>query len=141
MPQYDGSTGNDSIGGDQLLSGDADTINGFEGNDTLTGLAGDDVLDGGTGNDKMDGGAGNDAYYVDSASDVVIDLDSSISGGGNDTVYSSVSFDLTIGITGGMYTKGIENLVLTGTANIDAVGNALDLCRQRQRHAGGRQWQ
>jgi Ca2+-binding RTX toxin-like protein len=49
-----GSTGNDSLGGDQWN----DTIKGGEGNDTLTGSPGDDSLDGGnpavSGNDLVD---------------------------------------------------------------------------------------
>ena len=79
----------------------------------LTGNAGRNVLDGGTNADRMVGGAGNDTYRVDNAGDVVIEA----TGQGTDLVQSSVSFSL-----GGQY---IENLTLTGTANINGTGNTL----------------
>ena len=81
---------------------------------TLTGNAGNNILDGVTGTDKMYGGAGNDTYYVNSSGDKAYELD----GQGTDTVISSISYSLK-----GEY---IENLTLTGSANIDATGNSLD---------------
>lgn len=77
---------------------------------TLTGNAGNNVLDGGAGNDSMVGGAGNDTYVVDSSGDTVTEAASA----GTDLVQSSVSF--TLG-------TNLENLTLTGTANINATGN------------------
>ncbi|WP_426954890.1 beta strand repeat-containing protein [Muricoccus radiodurans] len=83
----DGLDGNDELYG----NGGNDTLLGSAGLDTLSGGAGNDVLDGGTGTDSMAGGAGNDTYYVDSASDVVVEA----SGDGTDTIYASADLTLT----------------------------------------------
>ncbi len=82
-------------------------------NNAITGNAGDNSIDGGAGNDTMVGGAGNDVYTVDSTADVVTEL----TGEGTDLVNSAVNF--TLG-------ANIENLILTGTASTNGVGNALD---------------
>ncbi|MEW6313433.1 MAG: putative Ig domain-containing protein, partial [Pseudomonadota bacterium] len=95
--------GNDS---DNILTGNS-------GNNVLDGGVGNDTLNGGTGADTMIGGLGNDAYYVDNAGDLVIEA----AGEGTDTVYSSVSFVLP---------DNVENLILTGTANITGTGNVLN---------------
>jgi Ca2+-binding RTX toxin-like protein len=73
----------------------------------------DNVLTGNTGINIMAGGAGNDTYVVNLATDVVTELANE----GIDTVQSAVT--LTLG-------SNLENLTLTGTAAINATGNALD---------------
>ncbi len=80
----------------------------------LTGNATDNRLDGKTGVDKMYGGAGDDTYVVSQTGDKAYE----VADGGIDTVLSSISYDLT-----GQY---IENLTLTGTSAINAMGNSLD---------------
>jgi Ca2+-binding RTX toxin-like protein len=78
----------------------------------LDGGAGNDTLDGGKGADRMKGGAGDDGYVVDTKHDKVVEA----AGAGNDTVYAAISHHLA---------ANVENLVLTGTAAINATGNEL----------------
>ena len=123
------AAGSDSLTGDGL----SNTLQGQGGNDTLGGMGGGDRLEGGTGNDRLDGGtgadtllggAGDDVYVVDFASDRVFETvlaSSTVDAGGIDTVLSSVSFNLTT--TPGV--QVVENLTLTGAANINATGNLL----------------
>ncbi|ESQ90206.1 hypothetical protein ABAC460_10675 [Asticcacaulis sp. AC460] len=80
---------------------------------TVTGNTGNNSLDGGAGNDTMYGGLGDDTFIVSVAGDVVYEN----SGEGTDTVEASVTY--TLGYN-------LENIVLTGSANINATGNALD---------------
>jgi Ca2+-binding RTX toxin-like protein len=94
-------------------TGTNDNLYGNYGNDHLIGGDGNDVIDGGRGSDVMDGGLGADLYYVDSASDSVIEAPD----GGNDAVYSSISY--TLG-------SDVENLRLLGTNNLNGTGNELN---------------
>lgn len=123
----------EGLGGDDILSGlggsDAlyggagfDTLYGGADGDKLFGEADADTLYGGSGNDELDGGAGADAmyggrdddtYFVQNATDQVIEY----SGEGRDTVFSTL----------GAYTlaANVEDLVLEGYA-ADGTGNASD---------------
>ncbi|ESQ87280.1 hypothetical protein ABAC460_19855 [Asticcacaulis sp. AC460] len=80
----------------------------------LYGTAGDNVLDGSYGGDIMAGGGGNDTYYVNVATDNVIEE----LGAGTDKVISQISYSLA---------DGLENLELAswGTAATNAWGNAV----------------
>jgi Ca2+-binding RTX toxin-like protein len=89
---------------------------GNAGANTITGNEGDNILDGGAGADLLIGGSGNDTYIVDNVGDRIQE----VSGVGIDTVESSVSFNLA---TNGEF---VENLFLTGSDNVDGIGNALN---------------
>ncbi len=112
-------TASDDTGVTALVgTNDADQIDGLAGNDTLYGEGGNDTLDGGAGVDRMYGGAGDDSYVVDNTGDVASEQTvAGIDDGGQDTVLASVSYHLG---------NGIEKLVLTGFAGINATGNASD---------------
>ena len=90
----------------------ANRLTGNSGANILYGMAGDDRLTGGLGADALYGGAGDDLYEVDNAGDTVIEL----AGEGTDTVEASVTY--TLG-------SEVENLILTGTAAVNANGNGL----------------
>ncbi|MFN7348168.1 MAG: beta strand repeat-containing protein, partial [Dolichospermum sp.] len=86
-------------------------ITGNTGNNTLNGAAGNDTLNGGDGTDTLIGGTGNDVYIVDSTTDTITEQ----ANAGTDTIQSGVT--LTIA-------TNLENLTLTGTAEINGTGNA-----------------
>jgi Ca2+-binding RTX toxin-like protein len=99
-----------------------ENLTGSNYNDTLTGNTGNNILDGGLGNDTMIGGLGNDTYVVNTLSDVVREL----AGQGTDLVQSAISYSLVDTDGTGAYGGNVENLQLTGTANINGTGNALN---------------
>ncbi|MCM8636354.1 MAG: hypothetical protein NFW15_10475 [Candidatus Accumulibacter sp.] len=103
-----------------VLFGSGDLLaSGNSLNNVLTGNAGANRIDGGAGADTMFGGAGNDTYVVDNAGDTVFETtgaSSLVDAGGIDTVESTVSW--TLG-------NFVENLVLGGSGNFGATGNAL----------------
>jgi Ca2+-binding RTX toxin-like protein len=84
-------------------------------NDILTGNALNNTLDGGAGADTMSGGDGVDTYYVDNVGDVVIETDASLTA--LDRVFASI--DYTLG-------NNVENLILTGTGNLNGTGNSVN---------------
>lgn len=79
----------------------------------LTGNGSANVLDGKGGADTMKGGNGDDIYVVDNTGDKIIEK----AGQGDDAVHSAVTYYLP---------DNVEDLVLTGTAAINGVGNAQD---------------
>ncbi|WP_192562365.1 M10 family metallopeptidase C-terminal domain-containing protein [Pseudomonas gozinkensis] len=95
-----------------VLTGNAIYGTGNNLDNTLTGNDQDNVLNGGVGADIMIGGAGIDTYYVDNVNDVVIETDASLTA--IDRIFSRVSYSLG---------ANVENLLLTGSANINATGN------------------
>ncbi|KAB2928798.1 MAG: hypothetical protein F9K30_00170 [Dechloromonas sp.] len=90
----------------------------------LTGNDGANVLDGLAGADTLSGGKGNDTYVIDDAGDVVVENLTALQGGGVDLVRSAISFDLGDSSNGNERSQ-IENLTLTGSADLTATGNAL----------------
>jgi len=114
-------TENSGEGTDTVQSSVTHTLSANVENLTLTGASAidgtgnalDNVLIGNSAANTLTGGAGNDTYVVDNAGDVVVEN----SGEGTDTVQSSVTHTLA---------ANVENLTLTGSANIDGTGNALD---------------
>ena len=81
--------------------------------DTLIVNSGNDILNGGAGIDDMRGGRGNDTYIVDNSNDVIKEG----SDKGTDLVQSSITYILS---------NNLENLTLTGFADINGTGNAAD---------------
>lgn len=115
--QLFGDLGDDQLNGSygaDVLSGGAgkDALNGGSGDDILMGGADADTLMGGIGSDMLYGGTGDDTYVIDSMDDQIIEL----SGEGVDSIKTSIAYDLN-----GTF---IENLWLTGSANINASGNS-----------------
>ena len=94
-------------------------LSGGDGNDALSvdgtgndlyGDAGDDSLTALGGFNRLFGGTGNDAYFVDNTGNGVIES----VGGGIDTVYATAHSRLA---------DNVENLVLQGSADLQAYGN------------------
>jgi Ca2+-binding RTX toxin-like protein len=151
-----GGAGNDQLhggsGNDDLLGGTGDDqLYGDSGNDQLDGGPGNDLVDGGAGADRMQGGTGNDILAVDNLHDVALDNTPGPDGGGTDTLrvddgFSAsmaavgrpadvtfvISEDLGSALPAGVhsYTQqvalGIENVVLTGSADHDVIGDGGD---------------
>ncbi|MHB8252294.1 MAG: hypothetical protein ACYDEV_01000 [Acidiferrobacter sp.] len=110
-----GGAGNDTIYGwgtnDTLMGGAGNTqIYAEDARDILTGGAGNDTLNGFGANETMNGGSGNDTFVINHASDVITKQPNT----GNNTVLSSVSY---------VQPENVQNLTLTGTANLTATGN------------------
>ena len=101
-----GGEGSDSVANFENIIG-----SGF--GDTLTGNHFDNQIDGGMGADVMAGHEGNDTYIVDDPGDLVTE---NAGEGVADTADAGISYALT---------DNVENLVLTGSGDIDGTGNAL----------------
>ncbi|MDI1229113.1 MAG: calcium-binding protein [bacterium] len=84
---------------------------GNNSDNTITGNSGDNTLDGGAGTDRLVGGAGDDVYIVDNLRDVIVE------GTGNDTVMTGITYTLTL--------AALDNLILTGTNDVNGTGNAV----------------
>ena len=110
------AAGDSYVGIENLIgSGFGDTLLGNAGDNTIDGGAGADDLDGRSGDDLLRGGTGDDTYHIDSAGDRVEEAE----GEGTDTVLASVSAALRD------HSQHLENLVLTGSGDIDGTGNGL----------------
>ena len=88
----------------------ANSLIGNSGDNTLSGAAGNDIINGGGGKDSLIGGLGDDTYFITSAGSTVTEN----AGEGRDTELASISYVMD---------ANVENLVLTGTGNIDGTGN------------------
>lgn len=97
-----------TLTGIAAINGTGNTLN-----NVLRGNAAANKLSGGAGADSMIGGAGDDTYVVDAAGDTVTEN----AGEGLDLVQSSVTWALP---------DNVERMTLTGTAAVNATGNALD---------------
>ncbi|MEQ1694349.1 MAG: cadherin-like domain-containing protein [Hyphomicrobiaceae bacterium] len=116
-----GNDGNNVLYG--LGSTHALTLDGGAGSDTLYGsLFGGNTLIGGDGadtifarggNNTLIGGSSNDHYYIDSATDLVIEANANQATGGFDVVHATIDYTLT---------ANVEQLMLTGAATT-AIGN------------------
>ena len=114
-----GNLENITLIGSAAINGTGNDLNntliGNSGNNSLSGGLGNDTLNGGLGTDTLIGGTGDDVYIVDSSTDTITENANE----GTDTIQSSVTFDLS-------NTTHVENLTLTGSAAINATGNALN---------------
>ena len=88
-------------------------ITGTGFNDEITGSSGQDTLDGLAGRDTLKGGDGDDLYRVNSLGDRVIENKDD----GMDSIESDITYQLP---------NNVENLVLTGDQQIDAIGNGMN---------------
>jgi Ca2+-binding RTX toxin-like protein len=96
-----------TLTGSSAINGNGNTLANL-----LTGNTGNNTLNGMAGADTMAGGAGNDTYYVDNAGDSVVEADNA----GTDQIFSSIGYTLR---------PFVENLTLTGAANINTTANVL----------------
>jgi Ca2+-binding RTX toxin-like protein len=97
---------------DLYLEGAALAGIGNASKNVLMGNAANNLLDGKAGADTMAGGDGDDTYVVDNAGDLVEET-----GGGIDTLVTPLAASIL--------DATIENVTLTGTASVNAIGNHL----------------
>ncbi len=102
-----------TLTGSIAINGNGNALNNLitgNGNaNSLIGGDGDDRLDGRSGVDSMAGGQGNDSYVITSGDAVIEQVSEGI-----DTVESAATYTLS---------PNVENLVLTGSAAVKAIGN------------------
>jgi Ca2+-binding RTX toxin-like protein len=107
-----------------LLGSDSSDGTGNGRDNILLGNNGNNILDGSSGNDFMSGRAGDDTYRVDSAGDVVDERNFNNNDyGGIDTVESAITYSLD---DANFAIDNLENLTLTGSSDINGVGNNLN---------------
>ena len=82
-------------------------------NNVIIGNAVANIIDGAAGNDILRGQGGNDTYFVDSSSDLVIE----VSGEGTADLVQSTATNFTL-------PSNVENLTLIGKGNINGTGNS-----------------
>jgi Ca2+-binding RTX toxin-like protein len=121
-----GTAGNDTLTGS---AGD-DALFGGAGTDSIAGGTGDDLIDGGEGADTMAGGSGNDTYIVDDEGDVVTEDSNATAAAkapGDGALPQDIGSNIDKVVASINYTLGnfVENLTLSGTANLSGSGNAL----------------
>jgi Ca2+-binding RTX toxin-like protein len=103
-----------------------DYLVGGSGRDSLHGGGGDDTLDGRGGSDTLSGGEGSDYYYVDSQTANIIETNNpapTTPRSHADAIRSSVSYSLVYNLE---LASKIEDLHLSGSANLQGTGNSLD---------------
>ncbi len=108
-----------SLGGEWIVfESSATNLASTDGNATLTDVfrVSNPLL-----KDRLIGGAGNDTYVLARADIVQEQVN-----GGTDTIQSSISYSLVDTDGSGMLGGNVENLTLTGTANLNGTGNALN---------------
>jgi serralysin len=118
-----GGSGADTITGNSA----ANALTGNGGNDTLNGGAGADILTGGLGNDSLVGGSDSDNYYVDSASDVVVELAGAAEGATDQvfftnvagaTLAANVEYGFSLGTTASLTGNASDNVLIGGYATV-----------------------
>jgi len=104
-----------TLTGTTNLNGTGSTLDnnllGNSGVNLLDGGAGNDTLNGGLGNDSLIGGSGNDTYVLDNLADKFTEAASA----GTDTIQTAFTYNLSLA-------PNIENLSLSGTANLNGTG-------------------
>lgn len=99
---------------DMVISGYADSnVTGNAQANVITGNESNNRIDGGAGNDTLIGGYGDDTYVIDGAGDTIVEA----ADGGTDTIETSQTWTLS---------GEIENLTLTGTADVNGTGTSRD---------------
>jgi len=91
----------------------ADSLIGKRDKEELYGLDGNDTLSGGPGETKMYGGPGNDRYIVATPTHYVFESANE----GSDSISSTINYTIP---------ANVENMILTGTGNINGTGNETD---------------